>query len=202
LTGGRRLHLMVEAASAEALAHGIHGLKLRIARGLDRVMGRTGPVFDERYHRTVLRSPTQVRHALAYVLGNTVKHAAQVGRSPPPGDRDPYTIGYFGKQVLRPAGADGMVAPPETWLLRCGWRKGVELAPDPRQATAVENTRAQLGLPLRALVPETHTQNAASAMPRAPTVANRSFGAARGKTSTGASPTPRAASRPSPSFRP
>jgi REP element-mobilizing transposase RayT len=157
---GRHLHLVVEAASAEALARGIHGLKIRIARGLHRVMGQTGPVFDERYHQSVLSTPTQVRYALAYVLGNTVKHAAQVGRSLPPGYRDPYTVGYFGEQVLLPAGTEGMVAPPETWLLQHGWRKGADLSlPTAEQAATVESTPGQLDLPLLAIASNADTSS-------------------------------------------
>jgi putative transposase len=82
-------HLVVEADSQGALARGIQGLSVRIARKLNALMGRRGKVFADRYHAHVLRTPRQVRNALAYVLGNARKHgerlpARGIDRSRPP----------------------------------------------------------------------------------------------------------------------
>ena len=56
---GNHLHLVVEAPHRRALARAIQGLSIRIARGLNRMMGRAGRVFDDRYHARVSgRSPT------------------------------------------------------------------------------------------------------------------------------------------------
>jgi REP element-mobilizing transposase RayT len=118
---GNHLHPVIEAASEAALASGMQGLKVRIARGLNRLMGRHGPVFSERYFAHVLRTPAEVRRALAYVAGNTRKHAAELGRKLPDDFVDPYTAGYFGGTVLLPPGMDGMVVEPQSWLLRHGW---------------------------------------------------------------------------------
>lgn len=68
------VHLVVEAADKSALSRGIGGLAVRLARALNRRMGRTGKVWKERFHSRVLRTPRQVRHCLAYVLGNARKH--------------------------------------------------------------------------------------------------------------------------------
>ncbi len=119
---GNHLHLTVEPADAHALARGIHALTTRIARGLNRLMGARGPVFEERYHQHVLPTPTEVRRTLAYIEHNSEKHLAEVGRRIPAGTRDPYTIGHFGGRVLHPEGTAGMTAEPTTWLLRQGWR--------------------------------------------------------------------------------
>ena len=70
-----------------------------------------------------MTNPTEVRHTLDYILGNTRKHAAQVGRILPPDYRDPYTVGYFGERIVLPAGTAAMVAPPESWLLVHGWKR-------------------------------------------------------------------------------
>ncbi len=118
----RHLHLNAEPGGAEALARGLQALKIRLAQGLNRVMGRQGAVFAERYHQHVCRTPAEARHAIEYVERNTRKHAAQVGRILPAANRDPYTVGYFGDRVLLPSGTERMVSPPETWLLRDGWR--------------------------------------------------------------------------------
>jgi len=40
----------------------------RLARAVNRVGRRSGPVLDGRYYHRSLRSPREVRRALAYVL--------------------------------------------------------------------------------------------------------------------------------------
>ena len=77
------LHLIVEASDSVALARGIQGLCVRIARAVNRVLGRRGKVFADRYHARALRSPTEVANAIDYVLGNTMIHAARRGRPAP-----------------------------------------------------------------------------------------------------------------------
>ncbi|MEQ9496145.1 MAG: hypothetical protein RIT81_04780, partial [Deltaproteobacteria bacterium] len=72
-----------------ALEAGAEGLKVRVARALNRVAGRCGTVFSDRYHAHALRSPSQTRNALAYVLNNFRKHEAQRGRRLAPGFIDP-----------------------------------------------------------------------------------------------------------------
>ena len=76
---GNHLHCLVEAASAVDLARGMQGLAIRLARGWNRVLGRSGTVFAERYHARVLRSPREVRNVLSYILLNARKHAAERG---------------------------------------------------------------------------------------------------------------------------
>ena len=73
------IHLIVEAKDYEHLARAMRGFAIRIARGLNQLMGTKGRVFAERYHMHVLQTPREVRHARAYVLQNARKHAAQGG---------------------------------------------------------------------------------------------------------------------------
>ncbi len=84
---GNHLHLIVEAADAVRLSRGLQGLAIRIARGMNRLMGSRGKVFADRFHEHVLRSPTEVATAVAYVLGNSWIHALRrnerVNRSAP-----------------------------------------------------------------------------------------------------------------------
>jgi REP element-mobilizing transposase RayT len=61
---GNHLHLIVDADDERALARGIQGLGVRIAKALNRVMGRKGTVFADHYHSRILRSPTEVRTRL------------------------------------------------------------------------------------------------------------------------------------------
>src|SRR5258706_15801448 len=109
------LHLIVEASDSVALARGIQGLCVRIARAVNRVLGRSGKVFADRYHARALRSPTEVANAVAYVLGNTMIHAARRGRPVDP-DAVDFLTSYGHRQL---------VATPRTWLLRIGWTLGL-----------------------------------------------------------------------------
>ena len=112
---GNHIHLLVEAPDRRALAHAIQGFSIRVAKGLNRMMGRNGRVFDDRYHARVLRTPTEVRHAMRYVLENARKHAAERGETYSAGYVDPYSS----------AGAPDLALPPaQTWLLRTGWKRG------------------------------------------------------------------------------
>jgi hypothetical protein len=53
-------------------------LGARLARTVNRVLGRRGPVLADRYHQHVLRTPREARHALAYVLLNGLTDPAEV----------------------------------------------------------------------------------------------------------------------------
>jgi REP element-mobilizing transposase RayT len=72
--------LLVEAEDTRALARGMKSIGARIARAVRRVFGGRGPVLTERYHQRVVRSPREVRAALAYVILNARKHAAALGK--------------------------------------------------------------------------------------------------------------------------
>ena len=109
------LHLIVEARDAMALARGIQGLSIRIAKAVNRVLGRRGPVFADRYHGHALRTPTEAANAIAYVLGNSHVHAVRRGRPIRPDAIDPLTS----------AANRQLVAQPHTWLLRIGWTLGL-----------------------------------------------------------------------------
>jgi REP element-mobilizing transposase RayT len=77
------LHLIVEARDAQALGRGMKALGSRLARAVNQVFGRRGPVLLDRFHHVVLKTPTQVRNALRYVLLNARRHArsGRTGRS-------------------------------------------------------------------------------------------------------------------------
>ena len=68
------LHLVVEAADRRALTRGMHGLGVRVARGVNRMLDKTGRVLGDRYHARALRTPREVRNVLAYVLLNARRH--------------------------------------------------------------------------------------------------------------------------------
>lgn len=136
------LHFIVEAGSRDALARGMQGLAIRLAKGINKVLERSGTVFVDRYFERILRTPKQVAHCLRYVLLNERRHAFQRGETCEPGWIDPCSSGrYFdGWRGLRvkPPDRDAPVAPPATWLLAKGWRRhgliGTDEIPGVRRA--------------------------------------------------------------------
>jgi putative transposase len=120
------LHLIVEAADAVALSRGIQGLAVRLARAVNRALGRRGRVFCDRYFSRILKTPREVRNGLCYVLNNTRRHAAQRRERLAWNWIDDRSSGrYFdGWREAHPLPADGApVVAPRTWLLITGWRR-------------------------------------------------------------------------------
>ncbi len=100
----------------------------RLAFAVNRTFGRQGRVLDGRYHVHVLRTPREVRNALAYVLLNARKHWQQRRGRAPAVRLDVASSGRWFDGWKRSSGAPGGPGPPEvaparTWLLRIGWRR-------------------------------------------------------------------------------
>jgi len=68
------LHLLVEADGTPALSCGMQGLGIRLAKAINRRIGRAGRVWSDRFHCRALRTPREVRNGLIYVLLNGRKH--------------------------------------------------------------------------------------------------------------------------------
>jgi REP element-mobilizing transposase RayT len=121
-------HLIVEAKDPEALGRGMKALGARLARAVNRIFRRKGPVLADRYHLRVLRTPKEVRSALAYVLLNARRHARKasgVWRCDP-ASSGRWFDGWKKRPEVReaPAGLRGPpVARARSWLLRVGWRR-------------------------------------------------------------------------------
>jgi len=112
---GNHLHFIAEAPDAQKLARGMQGLAIRMARGLNKVIDREGPVFAARYHARLLRNPTQVANAVGYVLNNYALHRAREGQPVWAGYRDPFNSMHSGIPGAEPRG----------WLLREGRKRAV-----------------------------------------------------------------------------
>jgi REP element-mobilizing transposase RayT len=129
------LHLLIEAQGKGALGRGMKSLSARIGRCVNRVFERAGPVLDGRYHHRVLKTPREVRRALAYVLLNFRHHFYQRHRKPPPRVRlDPASSAAWfngwkpphpppSSPASTPSSPPQEIASPRTWLLRKGWRR-------------------------------------------------------------------------------
>jgi REP element-mobilizing transposase RayT len=128
---GNHLHLIVEAADAERLPRGVQGLGISIAKRLNALLGRSGPVFADRYHAHILRTPTEVANAVAYVRGNFAVHAARQGAQPIEAiDRCSSAALIDGR--LPDDQVPPLVRPAKTWLLSIGWRRARRFAAQPR----------------------------------------------------------------------
>ena len=138
---GNHLHLLVEASCMEALARGMQGLEVRLARRLNRFFGRRGTFFAERYHSRILKTSREVRNALRYVLLNYRQHEARRGESLTRDWIDPFSSAYWFDgwrdpiQLREPRQRDLLAvpcptAPASVWLMTTGWRRWGPLAFD------------------------------------------------------------------------
>lgn len=140
------LHLLVEASDAAALARGMASFLIRFAKRLNALIGRKGSLWSGRYHRHDLRTPTEVAHALVYVLHNGKRH----GESPAGAGAswlDPYSSagefdGWIDIDFAVDIGREPPRDPPRTWLLRVGYRRArvplaTTSAPKPSSAPRV-----------------------------------------------------------------
>jgi hypothetical protein len=128
------VHLLVEASDTRALSSGVRSLAIRIARYVNDLLSRRGPLWGDRWHGRALTSPCEVRNALVYVLANFRKHA----RGAVPAGIDPFSSGawFDGWKAWRPAerappfaqsprwsNADCPVSRARSWLAGVGWRR-------------------------------------------------------------------------------
>ncbi len=134
------LHMIVEAASKKALSSHMQGLLISAAKHINRAVSiergerRRGRVVSDRYHARVLRTPREVRNAIAYVLNNWRRHQEDLAPFARSWLVDPYSSGVRfggwkeleGKPFLfspREGYKPVMTCVPTTWLLRTGWER-------------------------------------------------------------------------------
>jgi REP element-mobilizing transposase RayT len=155
---GDHMHLIVEADSKRDLSRGMQKLMLSVSRRLNAFSvrrhggdlrhggpladrpGWLGRIFRDRYHSRLLRTPTEVRNAIAYVIFNAERHYRSAPRR---GDAmpDPYSSASYFDGFVALANFAGLrvpkrvaIGPPEDsvdppvtgargWLLSHGWRR-------------------------------------------------------------------------------
>lgn len=139
------IHLMIEATDQRALSRNMKGFQVSAARNINAVIQvgdgpRRGPVFPDRFHASIITTPKQARHTLAYLLLNWRRHGedrTDVGRG---WTIDWYSsaasftgwVEYYEADFPRqgpPGHIPLRVAAPQSWLLREGWkRSGVPIS--------------------------------------------------------------------------
>ena len=119
------VHLLVEATGRPALSRAMQGLTIRMAKRLNRLWERVGRVFSDRYHDHVLKTPTEVRHAISYVLNNARKHGRKLKELLDPFASGLWFDGWKEGAPYRTEDEDHFapVADARTWLLNAGWRR-------------------------------------------------------------------------------
>jgi REP element-mobilizing transposase RayT len=147
---GNHIHMICEAKDARSLAAGVQAWAVRVARGLNRVLGRTGRLFDDRYHCEVIKSPRQTRATLCYVMQNARRHDEHIDRRW--NGIDPFSSAWWfdgwrddtWRRGLRPPD-ERTVEPAGSWLLRTGWRRhglvAVEEVPAARRHERARHAR-------------------------------------------------------------
>ena len=155
------LHLIVEANDHVALWEGVRAFESSAAQRLNRVITlatgirRLGQVFADRYHARLIRSPTQARNTLSYVLNNWRRHGLDRGMETMFWDVDYYSSGpsFEGWAELddspflyqTPDYPRLSVCRPRTWLLRTGWRQAGPISmrerPGPLRGSGASNER-------------------------------------------------------------
>lgn len=133
---GNHAHLIVEAQNQVALACGMKAIGARLARAVNRIAKRTGPVLAERYHHRLLPTPTEVRNALRYVLLNAQHHAKKAAGAVAkrvqfdPASSAEWFDGWKAGNTAAPnamarsaAAPSPPIARARTWLLTTGWRR-------------------------------------------------------------------------------
>jgi len=126
---GNHIHLICEASDRERLARGMQGWCVRIARGINRAVGRRGPMFDDRYHVEVITSPRQMRNSLCYVMQNARRHGERL--DPRYHGVDPFSSAWWFDGCVDDRWRQGLElpdpAPPvaraQSWLLNVAWRR-------------------------------------------------------------------------------
>ena len=129
------LHLIAEARDRRALALGMQGLSIRVARAVNRALARRGRLFADRYHCRALKTPRAVHFAVRYVLLNARKHRVVAAGFVDSCSSAPWFSDFqrpdelaFGAAQARArwrasSGVESPVVLAQTWLLREGWRR-------------------------------------------------------------------------------
>ena len=113
-------HFIVEGDESRRARGGMHGLAIRLALAVNRVLGRKGKVVGDRYHVRALTTPRETRTSMVYVLLNFRKHLRA------PAGVDPRSSGpHFWGWHHAPGNTNDwpVTVRPTTWMAAVGWQR-------------------------------------------------------------------------------
>jgi hypothetical protein len=115
-----QLLLVSEADNRLSLARGIQGLSVRMARGINAVLGRKGKVFADRYQARVMKTACDVRDTVEAVHEHHRRLLESSGQEVHPFYIDPYSSmsGRACTYMHDYDRSEPVIAEPKTWLLR------------------------------------------------------------------------------------
>ena len=128
------VHLLVESDASAGPSRSVQGLAIRVARAVNRALGRRGRVWGDRYHARVLATPREVRNALVYVLNNWRKHVPRA-RGLDPRSSAAWFQGWSSGTVE--SSPPSPVARARTWLALVGWRRHGAIDVDERPRSTI-----------------------------------------------------------------
>jgi REP element-mobilizing transposase RayT len=115
------VHLIIEATDRVSVSRGIQGFAIRSAKAVNKTVSHRGSVWADRYHARELKTPREVRNAIAYVLLNFKKHGHYSD-----GVLDRCSSGFWfdgWRVAIRISEERPPVAKGRTWLATVGWRR-------------------------------------------------------------------------------
>jgi putative transposase len=130
------IHVIIEAKNNKALGAGIRSLAGRFGKFIRKNSEKRlkGSVFTGRYHMRALKTPTEMKNALEYVLLNQAKHSNRIEHMDHYSSADQFTewqklLGKRFKNLIQDevedlaASPDLYLSPPRSWLCRQGWMR-------------------------------------------------------------------------------
>ena len=120
------LHLVVEAENERELGRAMQGLGVRIAKSVNRVLGRRGALVAGRHHAHPLRTPRE------FAMRSRTLCAMPINTAPILSGWDPWSSAAWFDGWATPLGDSALryrervpipVATAQTWLLSVGWKR-------------------------------------------------------------------------------
>jgi REP element-mobilizing transposase RayT len=130
------IHMIIEADGNNALGSGMRSLAGRFAKIIQKRVIEKGAVFKGRYHLRLLKTPTEVKNALEYVLLNHSKHIKSIEQLDPFSSAKHFKgwkklLGHRFANIIQieveflkeDEGCENILSSPQSWLCKSGWER-------------------------------------------------------------------------------
>jgi REP element-mobilizing transposase RayT len=122
------IHMIAETDSNRSLGQGMRSFGCRFGKAIRKVTGGVGSVFAGRYHLHVLKTSTEVKRALEYVLRNRAKHNKTIQCFDEFSSACTFKqwrelLGHNWRYKLDDFAQWAELSRPQSWLLTAGWQR-------------------------------------------------------------------------------